>query len=254
MKKAARQQQIVARLAESPAIRISHLANALGVSTETVRRDVDELTRRGVVDRTYGGAIIRHTGFQPGFGERERLAVAERARIGRAAAALVRPGDVLMVDSGSTTAQFARALAAAGVDITVITNSLGVANALADAPALRVIVCPGDLSGRERGLYGAETAAFLSRFNADIAFIGATGLTLEGPTDVETRACWVKRTMLQRTARRVLLADSSKFGRSHLEVVCPWENLTDLITDRRPEETLAERVEHGGTRLHVTDV
>jgi DeoR/GlpR family transcriptional regulator of sugar metabolism len=249
MKKPVRQAQILAELVAGPTVRISHLADAFGVSTETVRRDIDELTKKGLVDRTYGGAV-RPIGRQPDVGARERIAVAERARIGRAAAALVAPGDVLMVDSGSTTAQFARVLAATGRAVTVITNSLGVAGELAGSAA-RVVLCPGDLSGGERGVYGPETTAFLARFHADIAVIGASGLTVEGPTEVESRASWVKRTMLDRVRRRVLLVDAAKFDQAHLEVVCPLDRLTDLVADRAPGGALERALAAAGTRLSL---
>jgi DeoR/GlpR family transcriptional regulator of sugar metabolism len=250
MKKPVRQAQILAELAASPTVRISHLADAFGVSTETVRRDIDELTRRGLVERTYGGAAVRPIGRQPGIDARGQMAVDERARIGRAAASLVEAGDVLMVDSGSTTAQFARALAASGKVVTVITNSLGVAGELAEASG-RVVLCPGDLSGRERGVYGPETTAFLARFHADVAFIGASGITAEGPTEVESRAAWVKRTMLERARRRILLVDATKFDEPHLEVVCPLAGLTDLVADRAPSGALGRALAAAGIRLTV---
>jgi DeoR/GlpR family transcriptional regulator of sugar metabolism len=250
-KKQRRHQRIIAALAASPTVRISTLAEEFGVSTETVRRDIDELTRRGLVDRTYGGASARHIGFQPAFGEREELAVEERTRMGRAAAALVKPGDVLMIDSGATTTQFARALAAEARDVTVITNSQGVANALVDIEGARVVFCPGDFSGRERGVYGPETVAFLNRFYADLAFIGASGLTSDGPTDVVSQACWVKRSMVDRASRSVLLVDSSKFGQKHLEIVCPLARLSALVTDAAPTGALAQAVAAAGIALTV---
>jgi DeoR/GlpR family transcriptional regulator of sugar metabolism len=100
-------------------------------------------------------------------------------------------------------------------------------------------------------VYGPETVDFLGRFYADFAFIGASGLAADGPTDVETQACWVKRSMLARAERRVLLADSSKFDRKHLEVVCSWAELSDLVTDRMPEGELERRVAAGKVSLHV---
>jgi DeoR/GlpR family transcriptional regulator of sugar metabolism len=250
-KKQRRHQRIIAALGASPTVRISTLAEEFGVSTETVRRDIDELTRRGLVDRTYGGASARHIGFQPAFGEREGLAVEERTRMGHAAAALVKPGDVLMIDSGSTTTQFARALAAEARNVTVITNSQGVANALVDIEGARVVFCPGDFSGRERGVYGPETVAFLNRFYADLAFIGASGLTSDGPTDVVSQACWVKRSMVDRASRSVLLVDSSKFGQKHLEIVCPLARLAGLVTDAAPAGALAQAVAAAGIELTV---
>jgi DeoR/GlpR family transcriptional regulator of sugar metabolism len=250
-RKQSRHQRIIAELAASPTVRISHLAEAFGVSSETVRRDIDELTRRGLVDRTYGGAATRHIGLQAAVTERGRMAVEERRRIAVAAAALISPGDVVMIDSGSTTTHFALALAARLRDVTVITNSYGAASALADLPGSRVVLCPGDFSGRERGVYGPETIAFLGRFHADLTVIGASGVTAEGPTEVVSKACWIKRAMLERCRRSVLLVDSSKFDGAHLEVVCPMSRVADLVTDRRPAGGLARAIDAAGTRLHV---
>ncbi|HEY8563959.1 MAG TPA: DeoR/GlpR family DNA-binding transcription regulator [Beijerinckiaceae bacterium] len=251
LKKAARHRLIIAELTTRATVRTSSLAQRLGVSAETVRRDIEELTERGLVNRTYGGAAGRHVGVQPEFRDRSAMAVAERQRIAEAAAALVQPGDVLMVDSGSTTTHFAHALAHRAEKVTVLTNSLGVANALADQGASRVVLCPGDFSARERGVYGPETTAFLNRFNADLAFIGASGLTPDGPSDVETQACWIKRTMFARSERRILLADSTKFDRRGFEVICGWSELTDVVTDQEPDGLLGESLRQGGPRLHL---
>lgn len=250
-KKAARQRLIVAELGLSPAVRTSDLARRLGVSAETVRRDIEELTQRGLVSRTYGGAAGRQLGLQPEFQDRSALAVEEREAIARAAVKLVKPGDVIMIDSGSTTARFAQVLAQTAERITVITNCFAVAHALVPQNGIRVLFCPGDFSARERGVYGSETCAFLQRFNADIAFIGASGLTQEGPNDVETQACWVKRTMIARAERSVLLLDSAKFNRRHLELVCPLDELSDIVTDRAPDEALADRISRHNVVLHL---
>lgn len=250
-KKASRQRLIVAELGLSPAVRTSDLARRLGVSAETVRRDIEELTRLGLVSRTYGGAAGRQLGLQPEFQDRDALAVKERDAIAQAAVKLVKPGDVLMIDSGSTTARFAQVLARAVERITVITNCFAVAHALVQQSNLRVLFCPGDFSSRERGVYGSETCAFLQRFNADIAFIGASGLTIEGPTDVETQASWVKRMMLERAERRVLLLDGTKFNRRHLELVCQLDMLTDVVADRSPEGALATSLAAADIAVHV---
>jgi DeoR/GlpR family transcriptional regulator of sugar metabolism len=252
-KKVTRQRLIVAELGMTPAVRTSDLARRLGVSAETVRRDIEELTHRGLVSRTYGGAAGRQLGLQPKFQDRDTLAVEERDAIARAGLALVKPGDVLMIDSGSTTARFAHALAQVAERITVITNCFAVANALVQQNNVRVVFCPGDFSSRERGVYGSETCAFLQRFYADIAFIGASGLTIEGPTDVETQACWIKRTMLERAERGVLLLDAAKFNRRHLELVCPLDALSDIVTDLAPSGALASKLQAANITLHVGD-
>jgi DeoR/GlpR family transcriptional regulator of sugar metabolism len=239
--KAQRHRTILAALATDPTVRISALAAQFGVSAETVRRDIEELSRQGAVRRTYGGASVMQAGLQPELSSRERMAVAERARIGAAAAALVEEGAVVMLDAGSTTTHFARALVARGIAATVLTNNLTAATELAGAPEgrIRVLLCPGEVSAAERGTYGSETEAFLRRFHADLAVIGASGLTEEGPCEVISRAAWVKRAMLARAPRRMLLADSGKFGRGLLECVCPLAELTDLVTEGQPPPGLS---------------
>ncbi|MCO6417072.1 DeoR/GlpR family DNA-binding transcription regulator [Siccirubricoccus sp. KC 17139] len=234
-----RHRRILAALAGDPTVRISALATEFGVSAETVRRDIEALSRAGAVRRTYGGASVTHAAVQPVFQERERIAVAERARIGVAAAALVPDGAALMIDAGSTTAHLARALAARDFAGTVLTNSLAVAEACTAAAGIRILLCPGELYAAESAVYGAETQAFLARFNADLAFLGASGLTEEGISDVESRAAWVKRAMLARAARRVLLIDAGKFGMAHLERVAGLEALTELVTDAAPPPPIA---------------
>jgi DeoR/GlpR family transcriptional regulator of sugar metabolism len=247
--KAARHAAILDALSTDPTVRISILADGFGVSAETVRRDVEELSARGMVRRTYGGASP--AALQPGLGERERVLVAERARIGRAAAALVEEDAVVMLDAGSTTTHFAKALSARGIRATVLTNSLDAALAAGACPTLRVVVAPGELSVVERGLYGPETAAFLRRFHVDLAVIGASGLTEEGPCEAESRAAWVKRAMLERAGRRMLLVDSAKFGRAFLECVCPPQGLTDLVTEATPPLPLATVLDRAGLRTTI---
>ena len=244
-----RHRSILAALATDPTVRISDMAAKFGVSAETVRRDIEELSRQGAVRRTYGGASVVQAALQPGLSSRERMAVAERQRIGATAAALVEAGSVILLDAGSTTSHFARALASRGIAATVLTNSLVAASALAPAPAIRVLLCPGEVSAAERGVYGSETEGFLRRFNADLAVIGASGLTEEGPCEAISRAAWVKRAMLSRAPRRILLADSGKFGRGLMECVCPLAELTDLVTEAEPPPDLTASLERAGTHV-----
>lgn len=251
LRKPERQARILAELATAPAIRISALAHKFAVSDETIRRDLDELGADGLLNRTYGGASIAPRGVEPSLNERYHILVDERTRIARRAAQLVNPSEVLMIDAGSTTAHFAGCIAAEFSELTVVTNSLAVATALASSPGIRVIMAPGDYEAREGGVFGTETNGFLSRFVADKCFIGASGLTSAGPTDANSGSAWVKRAMLAQSRRHVLLIDRSKYDQPRLEVICPLSDLDDIVADEAPARALAKHLDKASVRLHL---
>lgn len=245
-----RQQQILAELRLSPHVRISALAERFGVSTETVRRDVDMLSEQGLVARAYGGAAAAPMGVQPSFGERNEAHLEERIRIAERASALVQSGEVLMIDAGSTTNQFARRLAVTCRDLTVLTNSLPVASALGSNDSIAVILCPGDYSPREAAVYGPETIAFLMRFRANSAFIGASGLSADGIMDANRAASAVKRCMLAHADARYLLVDHSKFNQRKLSLVEPLIAVDAVIADCAPDALLMAALQDAGVTLH----
>jgi DeoR/GlpR family transcriptional regulator of sugar metabolism len=246
-----RRERIVAELRANPAVRVAALARAFGVSTETVRRDLDALSESGLVSRTYGGAAMPAIGVEPSLAERQRELVQEREQIARRAFELLAPREVVMVDCGSTTWHFARRLAIEPLPLTVVTNSLGIATTLAANPAMRVVVCPGDFASGEGGTFGPDTLAFLRRFRADKAVFGAGGLTVDGPTEVHSGAAWVKRVMLERARRGILLVDHSKFDQARYEIICALAELDDLVSDGSPPRALAEAIAQANVALHL---
>ena len=250
--KAGRQQRILAELRVDPALRVSELAARFAVTTETIRRDLDHLAGEGLIARTYGGAAAAAAGGgEPNYNERYRQRLPERRRIAATAALLVRPGEVLMIDAGSTTTHFARRLAAECRALTVFTNSVGVATALAAGEDMRVVLCPGDYDPREGGVCGPETQAFITRFHALRCFIGASGLSTEGPADANPQAAWVKRAMIERSDHAVLLIDASKFDVSATDRICPLADLEGLVCDRAPAPSLAHALARADVEVHV---
>jgi DeoR/GlpR family transcriptional regulator of sugar metabolism len=251
LKKTERQARILGELRASPAIRISELAGAFGVSTETIRRDLDELGQQGMLSRTYGGAAARPFGAEPSLSERYKEYVEERERVGALAARAIKPGQVLMIDAGSTTLHFARRLSAELRDLTVITNSFGIANALSTNQTISVVVCPGRYDGREGSVFGADSESFLQRFNANIAVISCSGLTADGPNDVNPLAAGVKRAMLARAEANMLLCDHSKFDLLTLENVCPLATIKLIVADRAPGGELARAIKRAGLPVEL---
>lgn len=245
-----RQEQILAEMRAGVAVRIADLATRFGTSTETIRRDLDQLSQKGLINRTYGGGAPALS-LEPGMRERHRLLADERRRMALAAAEAIGTGDVVMIDAGSSTLHLANVLASLNRRIVAITNGLPVADALGKGSQIRVVVCPGELNAGQGATVGPETLKFLSRLNADRAYFGASGLTADGPTEAESGMAWVKRAMIERAGQAVLLADHSKFDVRMMEVVCPLGDLSAVVTDRAPDAPLAEALGLAGVDLVV---
>jgi DeoR/GlpR family transcriptional regulator of sugar metabolism len=241
LRKAERQDLILSSLRASATLRVSEIASEFGVSTETIRRDLDELTERGLINRTYGGAV-RSMAIEPALAQRQQIMVREREAIAVRASALIRPNDVVAIGAGATTLHVARRIAADHRNITVITHAFDVATSLAENPSITTLVCPGEYSGPEGCVWGAETVAFLERFNVNIAILGATGLTLEGANEANVNAAAVYRTMVERALESVIVADHTKFNRPALSVYASWHRLAKLISDTEPPAPLRDAI------------
>lgn len=251
LSKKERHELILNEVRTSAAIRISKLAKRIGVAGETIRRDLIELGEAGLINRTYGGATISLQTSEPMIAERGAMLVEERSRIGRGAAELVESGQVVMIDGGSTTFEVARHLAQLKRDLTVITNSTGVANVTGGNPTFRVILCPGTFDRREGSVFGEDTVEFLKRYNADLAIFGSSGVTHDGPSDTVPGSAAVKRAMLARALSAILVVDGRKFGKINLEHVCGLEAIADIVTDQEPPADLRECLLKAGTDVHV---
>ncbi|MEZ2332414.1 DeoR/GlpR family DNA-binding transcription regulator [Mesorhizobium sp. RCC_202] len=246
-----RHELILSEVRRSASIRISKLARRIGVAGETIRRDLIELGDAGLINRTYGGATISLMTSEPVISERGLTLVEERARVGRGAAGLVENGRIVMIDGGSTTYEVARSLSQLRRDLTVITNSVGIASVTGANPSFRVILCPGTYDSREASVLGEDTVEFVRRYNADIAIIGASAVNGDGPSDTISGAAAVKRAMMARSLSAMLVVTNDKFGRSSLERVCALSELSDVVTDREPEAELRAAIDEAGGELHV---
>ena len=176
----------------------------------------------------------RAQGGHPGLGERSAARLAERERIGRRAAALVRPGGTAMVESGSTTLQFARFLACRGTRCMVVTNSLPVAMTPGHAGG-DVILRPGDDRPDEAAAIGTAAVDVLDRHHADRCMIGASGLALGGPCEAVRGFAAIKRAMIRRSAATHLLIDGDRFGRPGVATLAGMSALAFIVVESWPE-------------------
>ncbi|MCL4767248.1 MAG: DeoR/GlpR family DNA-binding transcription regulator [Hyphomicrobiaceae bacterium] len=246
-----RQQAILAEVRAAPAVRISTLAERFAVSTETIRRDLDEMSERGLLSRTYGGAAIPPLAPEPSLDDRYRTMADQRLLVAKAVGTLVQPGDTLMIDAGSTTIYVARQLAAELRGLTVVTTSFGVASSLVANPTIRILVCPGEFDPRDGGVCGPDTLAYLRRFHVTKAIIGASRLDADGPSDVISTSAWIKRVMIERAEQVILAVDGTKFEQRAFENVCGLDSLDYLATDAAPPPALARALAEAGVGVRV---
>ncbi|MFZ5825873.1 MAG: DeoR/GlpR family DNA-binding transcription regulator [Bacillota bacterium] len=252
---AARRLQISHIIAQEGQVRVADLAERFQVSDETIRRDLADLETQGLVERNYGGAVLRSRNgvgvVLPPLEERQSTLQAEKERIGQLAASLVRPGQVVILDAGSTTRQVARHLAAVP-RLTVITNDLAIADELRSAEEVRVLVTGGYLKPRSRSLIGPEAVSFLQRYHADIVFLGTSGITLErGLTASDMFEAETKAAMLRAARQAVLVADHSKFGCTHLALFAPVTGVNTIVTDGSVSAGEAEAIRAVGVEVLV---
>lgn len=250
LKKSDRRNQILLELKLSPHVRISEMSKRFGVSTETIRRDMDSLAKGGFINRAHGGASAPSHGHYPSLDERATARPQQREKIGLAAAHLIKPGETVMIDSGATTIQMARSLAYLETPCTVVTNSIPVAMTLGHG-VCEVLLCPGQYLAAELAVIGTETLEFLSRFYVDHAVIGASGLTEEGPFETVQGFAAVKRVMLRRANNRHLLINSDKFGTKGLASVSALDDLTTIVVDQMPSGGLRTALEASGVTLEI---
>ncbi len=250
LSKTARHSRIIDALRAASSLRINDLSARLSVSTETVRRDLAELDEAGKISRIYGGAthLVQQ---EPGLVVREALMMPERARIAEAAVQRVESGEILAIGGGATTLHFARKLAGARDHLTVITHAFSIAVALAVNPTHKVLMLPGHYDGREGLIHGPDTIDALTRFYVNKAFLGASGVTADGPNDAGLGPGQVYGAMMRRSAQTLILADHTKFDNPSLTVYGAWSSTTTLITDMRPCGDLAAALTVAGVALVV---
>lgn len=231
-----RQQLILTILSDEGSLSVAELAVRLDVSDDTVRRDLRALSERGYLQKVHGGAVILDIA---GMSRQNRklLLPSVKRRLGEAAAAMVEAGNTIILDAGQTTLEIARALPA--IALTVITNSLDIAQCLSERPEVTLKLTGGEWDRKQRLLSGSATLKTLARLRADIAIMGACavdtqmGVTATGEADAS-----IKRQMLDVSTRKILVADHSKFDRHEPHLVAALAEFDELLTNRPLKQVL----------------
>lgn len=239
-----RQAEIVRVVEERGRARVTELAESFGVSSVTIRKDLDVLADQGRLIRTHGGAIgLRVRGQDLAHDVRDRLQQAEKAAIGRLAATRVNDGESIIIDASTTSIYLARELMlrTPGQSLTIVTNSIRLAGEMATRADISVLLMGGRVRGRSLSLVGQLGDGVLRRVNVQKAFLGAAGFTFEaGLTETTEEEAQIKRAMVAAAREVYALVDNSKWGRVASATFCRPDELTGVITDAgAPDDMVA---------------
>ena len=252
---AKRREMIVEQLARENVVRVAQLSETFGISEVSIRRDLEHLERKALLQRVHGGAV----GVAAAAGGEQTPAATpqleEKRRIGRAAADLIRPGERVLFDSGTTVLEVARALGGdpprAG-SLTAITCSLPIVQELGRHRWVHMLLLGGIYLSDRRLVTGPQAIESLNNLHADKMFLGADGLTLShGVTTATVLEAEVDRAMIRAADEVILVADSSKVGGIGLATILPLERVHKLITDTRAPAWFVESLRDAGVEVRL---
>ena len=245
-----RQQEIARIVRRDGRVDVAEMAELFAVTTETIRRDLTQLERHGVLRRVHGGALpVERLRFEPAVSERAGTMAAEKDRIAKAALKFVPEMGSILLDAGTTTARLAEALPD-DRDLTVVTNALPIAMALSGRPRLSVLTVGGRLRGQTLAHVDRWALHALDEAHVDGAFIATNGLSARrGLTTPDLAEAAVKDAMVRAGDRVVLLADHTKVGNDQLSRFATLDQIDVLITDTGLDDDTTEEFEAAGVEV-----
>ena len=249
-----RRQRIADFLHQHGAVTLQQLADSLRVSISTLRRDLDALAAEGVVERTHGGAILKHqqySTFEPAFNAAVELSPREKFLIGQAAAESLVPGQSVIFDSGSTVLEAAKAVVNRKIGIVAVTNDIEIAQVLNSSPLNQVYVFGGHLRPGSNTLVGEQLQTAAKAICADVLFFGAHAVTDNVISETSPEVAAVKRALMKSANSCRLLVDSSKFRPRVFMTVCNAMDIAEVITDDGAPSEELERIRSAGVKLSV---
>ncbi len=248
IKQTEREREIVRLLAEDSNCSVSQMSEKLGVSTVTIRNDLNHLANKGIVIRSRGGAS---PAFHPNVIIRQGLMPEEKNRIAQAAANLVHDGDTIMIEAGTTTALIARHLLGKRF-INIVTNSSLIIPFARVNPGIHLTLIGGEFRPATESMVGPIALSELERFHVRLAFVGTDGFTVEqGLSTHLVPGGEIVRKMTDRSEEIILVADSSKYGKCGFVRVLPVQSIDKLITDSGLDDRSRQELEEAGIELII---
>jgi DeoR family fructose operon transcriptional repressor len=245
-----RQAEIVRRARALGRVDVISLSEELGVTPETVRRDLTAIERQGHVRRVHGGAIsIERVASEPGLAARETLWAAEKERIAKAAIDEVPRDGAILIDAGTTTRRFAELLPR-DRELLVVVNSPDIAILLGGRAELTVMMLGGRVRARTMAIVDGWALEALKKIHVDVAFMGTNGISVErGLTTPDPAEALVKEHMIAAARRVVLLGDHTKIGNNYFSTFGALDDVDTFVTDSGADPGLLEEIEDAGPRV-----
>ncbi len=248
-----RQAQIHQMVQAKGFVTIEALAREFGVTPQTIRRDINTLSERGLLNRYHGGAGIGSSTENVAYNERKVLFFKEKQKISHMVANQVPDNASLFINIGTTTEAIALALCNHN-RLRVITNNLNVATILSANTDFEVIVAGGLVRHRDCGIIGEATIDFIEQFKVDYGIIGISGIDVDGTLlDFDYREVRAARAIIDNSRKVLLAADHSKFGRNAMVRLGSIEEIDVLFTDQQPPAALVEVMSEADVQLFVAD-
>ncbi|MBB5056735.1 DeoR/GlpR family transcriptional regulator of sugar metabolism [Granulicella aggregans] len=243
-----RKQQILSLLKRDGQVVAKDVSKAMGVSEDTIRRDLRELAQEGLLQRVHGGALPASPAVAD-FAGRELLRHEGKVAIGMAAAAMVRPGQVVILDGGTTAREVARHLPS-DLQATVVTHSPTIALELVHHASVEVILLGGRLFKHSIVAVGAETMDSIRQIRADTFFMGVTGVHLQtGLTTGDYEEAAIKRALSGAAAETVVLASAEKLNAASPYRIMGLEKVSSIVIERGTSEVVTKEYEAAGVNL-----
>lgn len=237
-----RREHILGKLSAEHRVSVMEMAQALQVSDETIRRDLKDLEAEGHLRRVHGGAVPLAPIHDQPIDERWRKRAKEKGVIARLALEQVSDETVIFLDTGSTTLTLARQLTGFA-NLKLYTNSLKIAQAASTHHGVTVHLTPGRLREVELDLVGYDTVSYIQQFYFDIAFMGIAAIDLDrGMMDYEEDEARIRQALLKSSRLRVVLADSSKYGKTGNVQTAAFAEIDQIITECAPRQDFVERI------------
>jgi DeoR/GlpR family transcriptional regulator of sugar metabolism len=245
-----RKQAILAALKRDGQVVAKTLSESFGVSEDTLRRDLRELAAEGLLQRVHGGALPASAAVGD-FVQRQDIASAAKLAIATRAAAMILPGQVVILDGGTTCVQLARCLPPT-LAITVVTHSPSIAVELVSHPLVEVLLIGGRLFKHSMVAVGASAVEAMAHIRADVYFMGVTGVhPTEGLSTGDLEEAYVKRALAARAAEVVVLASTEKLGAASPYVIADIDAVSSIVVDRGAPDAIRRQLRAKGVAVVV---